>query len=187
MRILVTVICLAALSLQSGGAAATEVQTFTVAELGDVATTVMRGIVQDTRAYWNDERTKIFTEVAVVNEETYKGQAVEIVRILQLGGTVDNVHVTVHGALGWTPGEEVLLFLEPFSEGRFVVTGLSQGKFNLERDPATQAIYVARPGDVDFETGLHAEATRSKTAVAKAPLDLFLAEALGQDWQRSRE
>ena len=159
-------------------AQATELQTLSAAEMGSAADAVIRGRVQTTRSFWNDDRTKIYTEIAVAAEQTYKGDVAGLVHVLQLGGTVDNVRVTVHGALDWTVGEEVLLFLEPFRENRFVVTGLSQGKYLVERDPATGEAYAARVpvrGDGPAEAG----AAKAREKAERQPLAQLLAAALG--------
>ena len=60
-----------------------------------------------------------YAETIVEVDEAYKGQASPSVRIVQLGGVVGNVRMTVHGALHWHPGEEVLLFLEPYRNEGF--------------------------------------------------------------------
>lgn len=78
-------------------------------------------------------------------DETYKGGAVPDVRIVQLGGIVGHVKMKVSGALRWKRGEEVLLFLEPYDRGTYQVSGFSQGKFGIERDPDTGRMYVKHP------------------------------------------
>jgi len=114
------------------------------ADLGRASELVVRGEVAEVRSFWNASRTKILTEVEVVVEESYKGQATTV-RVLQLGGEVDNVRMTVSGALAWTPGEEVLLFLERGASDRFRVAGFSQGKFQVEYDRVLRRHYVRRP------------------------------------------
>jgi hypothetical protein len=37
------------------------------------------------------------------------------------------------------------LFLEPYTQGTFAVSGFSQGKFKIERDPYTGEAYIRRP------------------------------------------
>jgi hypothetical protein len=118
-------------------ARSTQVVPRTSQELGRDSALVVRGTVEEVRSFWTPSRTKIFTEVVVRVEEGYKGGASEQIRILQLGGSVDGVRVTVSGALQWRDQEEVLLFLEPYVKDTYQVSGFSQGKFRIERDPAT--------------------------------------------------
>jgi hypothetical protein len=69
-----------------------------------------------------------------------------MVRVIQFGGVLDDIRMTVAGALDWTVGEEVILFLEDSLPGRHRVSGFSQGKFSVERDPATGREFVRQAG-----------------------------------------
>ncbi len=179
-RALLLAIALAGLALPlSGGRASTLVRQLSPAELGRGASVVARGEVTGVRSFWNAKHTKILTEVSVRTEETYKGTADGTLRILQLGGTVDNVRVTVHGAVAWTPGEEVLLFLEPAPDDALQVSGLSQGKFLVVRDPRSGEPLVTRQALQGLE--LTGETTGEATApMDGVPLKRFLDEALGE-------
>lgn len=166
---------------------ATQVQQLSVEELGTIAAKVVRGKVETTRSFWNPEHTKIYTEVVLATDETYKGGATGTVRVLQLGGTVDGVRVTVHGALGWTPNEEVLLFLEPYKDDQYVVSGLSQGKFNIVRDPRTQEAYVTRVPLDDVELMGPDGAKALPASFEKTPLTQFIHKALGNVPERHQD
>jgi hypothetical protein len=187
MRTLVVGCFLTALIGVFQPAQTTQVQQLSVEELGSVASKVVRGEVATVHSYWNPQRTKIFTEIVVAAAETYKGTAAGTIRILQLGGTVDGVRVTVHGALGWTPGEEVLLFLESYRDDRFVVTGLSQGKFNVVRDPGSGEAFVARVPleGVEVVGGEGARAVASE--IEKIPLRQFVRRSLGREPERHQD
>jgi hypothetical protein len=124
---------------------ATQIMPMTVRELGAESSLVISGSVSDVRSFWNEARTKIFTETTVRVAETYKGSGGSLLRVIQVGGIVGTVRMTAHGALQWRPGEEVLLFLEPYRGGDYRVAGFSQGKFNVERDPVTGEAFVAQP------------------------------------------
>jgi hypothetical protein len=141
------VLCVSILALMASFSAANATQIIAMSpqKMGQTASEVVRGSVTSVQSYWNASHTKIFTETVVAVDETYKGSATGQVTLLQLGGEVDGVRVTVHGALSWTAGEEVLLFLEPYTEGRFHVSGFSQGKFAVERDPVTGRAFVRAP------------------------------------------
>ncbi|MFZ1948189.1 MAG: hypothetical protein WAW06_11635, partial [bacterium] len=72
-------------------------------DLGDEAAIVVRGRVESVESYWNTKHTKIFTRTRIAVDESYKGSAGPTVDIVQLGGVVGNVKVTVQGALQWRP------------------------------------------------------------------------------------
>jgi len=149
MRRSIAVVILTLIVLLSGElvgwAYATQLIYKSPQDLGREAQLFLRGRVQSVESYWNSAHTKIFTRTVVAVDETYKGNAGQTVEIVQLGGTVGNIKVSVQGALTWRPGEEVLLFAEPFDGQAFQVSGFSQGKFLVQRDPDTGVAYVQAP------------------------------------------
>lgn len=184
MRTFILVMAIAAVfcGLLSTPAHSTQVIPRSYEELGKDSALVVRGTVDGVRSFWSPNRTKILTEILVSVEEDYKGQAPRQVRILQLGGVVDNVRVTVSGALHWQSKEEVLLFLEPYTADAYQVSGFSQGKFAIERDPVTGKAYVSR-GALDGIEWAPTNSTKTVSplqTVKKLSLDMFLDDALGE-------
>ena len=53
--------------------------------------------------------------------------------ITQPGGRVGDLAQRVDGLAGFTPGEEVLVFLERRGESTYHVRGMGQGKYRVER------------------------------------------------------
>jgi hypothetical protein len=158
---------------------ATQVRYRSVEQLGQQSTTVVRGTVAAVHSYWNAKHTKVFTRTTIAVDETYKGAGTPQVQVLQLGGVVDDVRVTVCGAPAWTDGEEVLLFLEPYVDGAYQVSGFSQGKFAVETDPATGRKSVLRPAIEDAQiVGGPAGSAAAADAMESVPLDRFLDRAL---------
>ena len=175
-----TILLLAALSI---GALASQIDYLSPKDMAARADLVVRGKVERVQSFWNEKHTKIFTRTTIAVDETYKGTESPTVDILQLGGTVGHVRVTVEGALSWNEGEEVLLFLEPYVQGSRQVTGFSQGKFSIERDPETGAAYITRPPIEGMRTRrIPASGTASEPGGAvKVPLERFVGETLGND------
>jgi len=184
MRSIFTVLACLCLSivLVTAVAVASQVVRLSPQDLGDNSGLVFRGKVLSADSYWNDRHTKIFTRVLVEADETYKGEHRGVVEIVQLGGVVGNVKVTVHGALQWTPGEEVLLFVEPYDAFNYQVLGLSQGRFAISRDEKTGVAYVLAPPTEDGAL----LGTPSPTGqiqmqeVERVPLERFVNQALGR-------
>lgn len=151
-------------------------------ELGQQSELVVRGRVLGVQSYWNDKHTKIFTRTRIGVDETYKGPGRSAVDVIQLGGVVGNVKVTVHGASHWEVGEEVLLFAEPYDTGSFQVSGFSQGKLRILRDPETGLPYV-QASSMEGVKVLRAPPGREPAAaptVQRVPLEEFLNQALGR-------
>lgn len=151
-------------------------------QLGQQSALVVRGKVVSVDSYWNADHSKIFTRTRVGVDEIYKGAEEPTVEIIQLGGVVDNVRVTVHGALQWVPGEEVLLFVERQDTGDFRVAGFSQGKFHIERDPETGVAYVDSPplDGVELVGVSGIDGIKRPTKSEKVTLDTFVDQALGR-------
>jgi hypothetical protein len=184
IRLVVFAACLAGLAMPVLG---TQVIFKSVEQLGEDSSAVVMGTVVNVRSFWNESRTKIFTSTVVAVEESFKGRPGGSVEVLQLGGTVDNVQVTAHGALRWAPGEEVVLFLEPATEGRYQVAGFSLGKFKVERDPDSGTPYIMRE-TLDGAKMVGAPGGIDPTAeLEKISLDKFLREALGQDYKAVKQ
>lgn len=144
---------------------------------------VVSGKVEGVRSYWNDKQTKIFTETTIQVDEAYKGETASTVRIIQMGGVVGTVRMHVHGALAWRPGEDVLLFLDSYDADRYRVSGFSQGKFGVDRDPVTGEAFVTRPM-LDGAEVLGAPArggVTNATESARVPLTQFINNALGDN------
>jgi hypothetical protein len=159
---------------------ATEVIYRSPKQLADESSQIVRGMVTGVRSYWNAEKTRIFTEVRVKVDETYKGGALPEARIVQLGGIVDHVNMHVDGALSWRQSEEVLLFLERGQTGDFRVAGFSQGRFAIERDRRTGKAFVRSPG---FEGATLVSVPEGRRAAPprKIPLDSFVHETLNRE------
>jgi len=170
-----------ALIIAAEYAAATQVLYRTPQQLGVDSELVVMGKVQSVESYWNESKTKILTETRVTVSDAYKGGTRGVVTVMQLGGVVDNVRMTVHGALQWDVGEEVVLFLEPFQTGTYQVSGFFQGRFKVERDPRTGDAYVVRPASSDVQLvgapdGVDRDASRTK----QQSVDAFINDALGR-------
>jgi len=148
-------------------------------QLGAQSALVVRGSVTGTRPFWNETHTKIFTDVSVSIDETYKGSGSSVVQLRQLGGEIDGVRMTVQGALRWRAGEEVLLFLEPYVSGTYHVSGFSQGKYDIERDVETGRAYVMQAVQTVSDV-VGAPAVQSASESERVPLEQFLDRALAR-------
>jgi hypothetical protein len=176
IRFLCVSVLLAALAVSV--ADATQVLYRSPEQLGTDARLVVDGRVTDVRSHWNDTRTKIITEATVDVAGTYKGNAVSSVTVVQLGGVVGNVRQTVHGALHWQRGEEVLLFLEDAYPGTYQVAGFSQGKYRVERDDRGRPfVRQASPGGAEL---VSPQGETPAVQPTQIPLDTFLDQALGR-------
>ncbi|MFW5968537.1 MAG: hypothetical protein ACOCV2_13520, partial [Persicimonas sp.] len=99
------------------------------------------------------EEGKVFTYTTIEVEEGLKGsEAGETITIRQIGGRTDELATRVAGLAHFERGEKAMVFLErPGAEASPVVTGMSQGKFEIAVGPDNTTPYVVpRLGDVSL-------------------------------------
>lgn len=132
--------------LGASPAAATRLLLLDTPTLAQRSEDIVVGHVLSTRSYWNAEHSRIFTDVVIGVDETWKGAATEdgTLTLTQLGGHVDGAHYNVPGSPSFTIGEEALLFVYRGASGRAQVNGMAQGKFEIRTDAATGEKLVQR-------------------------------------------
>lgn len=159
---------------------ATQIEYRSPQQLAQQSALVVAGTVQSVESFWNDKHTKIITRTRIAVDETFKGTGKRTIDIIQLGGTVGTVKVTVHGALQWTPGEEVLLFVEQHDAVDYRVAGFSQGKYNIERDPVTGQKFINRPAleGVEIQGAPSERQLKKVSQLKKISLEQFVSQAL---------
>lgn len=115
-------------------ALATVVLSLTMEEMTERAPLVVHATVHATEAGWDTERAKIWTWTELIVKDTLKGHAQSTVLVKQPGGVVGEIGMNVSGVATFTPGEEVVLFLEPAPDepGAWVPVALSSSKVTLE-------------------------------------------------------
>lgn len=138
----------AILSLAAIAAFATTVIPLSVERLAAESSNVLLARAVDYRSNWNADHTRIYTYTRFQAVRTMKGSLPTNFTVKQLGGSADGYTMKVAGVRGWQPGEDAVLFLRPSSDndGTFVVTGLMQGDFRLQRQPS---------GEVFVSNGMH--------------------------------
>ena len=128
------------------GAGATTMLREEVTDLSRVSDVVVRGTVRRVESRWTQDRMRIVTEVEISVAETLKGKGGATVKILQPGGQVGDIVQKVSGLASFSQGEEVVVFLERRPGERYMVAGMAQGKFRVERSSdGTAAFAVPEP------------------------------------------
>jgi len=111
------------------------------------ASQIIVGEVVSKNAAWDASHRRILSTIEVKTEECWKGAAKELVTIVQPGGTVGEIEMTVHGMPKFTVGERLLLFLRGNSQ--FQVVGMSEGKRPLSWDAESKQWLVEPPNVED--------------------------------------
>jgi hypothetical protein len=87
---------------------------------------------------WDQSHRKIFTTIDLSVVESWKGGAkpASHITVVQPGGTVGDISMTVFGMSAFAPGERTLVFLRG-TTGAAGVVGMAQGKRPMTRDAAS--------------------------------------------------
>ena len=140
----IAVAVLSAASVAAPVANATQVMHLDTRGLTRESSDIVIGTVGVQQAHWNDAHTMIVTDVTIQVSQSLKGAATTELKLTQIGGEVDGMRYSVPGTPTFRTGEEVLVFAWRDRTGRPQVDGLAQGKFEIDRDPASGARVVQR-------------------------------------------
>jgi hypothetical protein len=121
--------------------------------------------VASVTAAWDEKHERILTTIGLDVVEVWKGPMAPAAHltIVQPGGTVGDMQMTVFGMTRFAPGERALVFLRGTPAAANVV-GMAQGKRLLTREAATGKwmVRAADPSGASF--------VRMNGAPAKAPI-----------------
>ena len=101
------------------------------------ATDVIQGQVTDVTTSWDEQRTAIWTTAAVQVGEVIRGQLSpgSVIRVKEVGGTVDDYTIKADGFPTFQSGEEVVMLLQPWEDDPAIyrVWGYGRGMFVVDR------------------------------------------------------
>ncbi len=136
------------ISLLASSAHATTIVPLSDEALIIDARLIITGKVRSVTSAWNDERTLIWTYVEIERDRLLKGGMGDRTIVLkQAGGVAESVGMEIFGQPNFTPGQEVLLYLNADGEGNLHVAHLSLGMFSIATDAATGEMMVTRALD----------------------------------------
>lgn len=141
-----------------------------VAELSSASDTIVQGTVRRVQSRWSGDGRRIVTDVEIEVTDTLKGQPGGTVLVTQPGGKVGDIGQQIHGLATFTPGEEVIVFLEKRGKVSFQVSSMAQGKFQVRRDADGKTVLAVPESTGD--TLLLDPVTRQPTASAMKPVPL---------------
>ncbi|AKJ05450.1 hypothetical protein ATI61_102507 [Archangium gephyra] len=132
--------------LVSLAASATTMLRTDLPELAQTSEAIVHGTVRRVESRWSGDGRRIITDVEIQVTEALKGQAGGTVLVTQPGGRVGDIGQRVSGLASFTPGEEVVVFLERRGKQAFRVSGMVQGKYQVQRsEDGKSAMAVPEP------------------------------------------
>lgn len=113
---------------------------------------ILVGEVVDAFSYWNDDGSFILTDLTVVPEKVFKGEArSESVTVTVMGGTVDELTTLIVAGANLAPGNSYLLFLDraDLKAGRSVMTVREhcQGVFEFSLSDSGELRVISQAND----------------------------------------
>jgi hypothetical protein len=133
--------------LWAAGAGATTLLHVEPSELARKSELVVRGTVGRIDSHWTGDHRRIVTDVEIQVIEALKGAPAKVVVVEQPGGEVGNLGQRVEGVARFASGEEVVVFLERRGGERYLLSGMAQGKYRVERSSDGKAVFAV-PEDV---------------------------------------
>ena len=109
----------------------------TAKDLTKESTAVLYGKCSKIKSQWNENKSIIYTYITIIPEEYIKGNLGPEAVIAVPGGRVDDIVYEVSEMPVFTEGEEIVAFIWTNPAGKNLVTGGSQGKMKIDKDPKT--------------------------------------------------
>jgi hypothetical protein len=131
---------------------------------------IYRATVISVDSRWTTDHSRIITDATLEVIEVFKGEKKSVAVVMQPGGVVGEIGQAVSGTAQFKVGEEVIVFLEARGPN-FTVSGLSMGKFSVQRSTDGTAAYV-----VPSTSGLELVDEKSHQASAPKVQTLTLVE-----------
>ena len=128
------------LSLVVGSASAATVVQLNFAQLVDESDVIVTARVTDIDAERADDG-RVYTTTRFETDEIFDGDVGKEFSIRQVGGRADDIATHAPGVPRFQERERVLLFLKQRND-RLMLTGLSQGKFQIAVGPDDETDFV---------------------------------------------
>ncbi len=130
---------------------ATTVVALDLPALSRSSDAIVQGRVAKVEAKMSKDGGRITTHVTVDVTDTLKGEPTNTtIEIVQPGGVVGDIGQKVAGTTRFQVGDEVVTFLERRGGKRFMLTGMAQGCFRVERSSDGQAAFAVQDAQGDL-------------------------------------
>jgi hypothetical protein len=108
-----------------------------IRELAKEADVVAVGRVTELKSEWDEGKTRIITRVSLAVDEYLKegNERSKTVTIVTLGGEIGEVGEMYTHVPTFRQSEQVAVFLRKDAKGDYRVSGGTQGKYSIERNP----------------------------------------------------
>jgi hypothetical protein len=148
-------------------------------QMAQTSDAVVQGVVRRVQSRWSGDNRRIVTDVEIEVTDALKGKTGSTVLLTQPGGRVGDIGQVVSGLATFTEGEEVVVFLEKYGAAAFQLSGMAQGKYQVQRSgPGAMAVPASTGDAVLIDPATRQETTPSAKTVSLAELKAAVREAL---------
>ena len=126
-----------AIAMLASSAGATTLARMNLRQLTAAATAIVRARCLGSFSAW--ENGEIWTRTRFQTLESFKGTLPAEFTVRLVGGQVGAIESIVSEVPRFSPGEEVVLFLDPTKGGDYAVTAWVEGTFRVRHDRAGRA------------------------------------------------
>src|SRR5664279_4670896 len=155
-RLVLSLVVALAVCANAYPGSASVLRRMSLAELVAAADEIVVVKVASVSSAWDASHRRIFSTIAIDVQDRWKGSGLGRMVVVQPGGTVGDIEMTVHGMPAFTPGERALLFLR--GHDRLGVVGMALGKRPVHWDAEHAAWFIESPAADDvFEIGSKGE------------------------------
>lgn len=118
-------------------------------ELSKQAEVVAVGKVSGVKSQWDNNKSRIVTQVTMTVGEYLKGNAGGEMTITSPGGEVDGVGEWYSHSPRFKNAEDVVVFARRDKQGHYRIAGGHEGKFSVKKDAASGKQVVNEHGSLD--------------------------------------
>ncbi|MGD1068524.1 MAG: hypothetical protein ABSB15_00135 [Bryobacteraceae bacterium] len=113
-------------------ARATVIARLSFEDLIDTSDLIISGKVTRSWAAWDAHHKYVWTHYEVAVKWAQKGAPGATVEMAEPGGALDGIVTAIAGTVVYTPGENVLVFLQRMPNGYLRTTGWGQGRYLVD-------------------------------------------------------
>lgn len=155
-------------------------KTLDLDQLVDESSAIVHARIKDSRVDWNSSHTSIVTFYTVEAGRYLKGSLGSSFELVELGGQIGNLAMSVAGAPHFQAGEEVVLFVWTDGiYGRHQANGFEQGVFRVTKDPASGLKMLSHSAPVRGAGEVTAAGEARGRRETSRELNQFLSEVSG--------
>lgn len=122
-------------------------------QLTDASELVVAGHITSSWTAWDSEHRYIWTHYTMDVDSTLKGTRSRVIEFAEPGGSVNGAAMNIVGAIRYSVGDSMVVFLARMPNGYLRTTGWSQGKYALDPQGRVHGSALIGPETMTVDSG----------------------------------